>query len=244
MGNDAWTLTRVNASHLVPTYKKLHARAAPAAARRRPNQRAVETSMDQPIQTTSHAEWIALPQPRTSGGLPLLDAVARRRSSRAFRPDVLPPQLVSDLLWCAMGVNRADEVSRTAPSARNWQEIEIYVVKASGAAVYDPRLNGLRMIVDTDLRYATGLQDFVASAPLNLVYVADLERVDAANEQERRFYCAADAGFVAQNVYLFCSSEGLATVVRGLVDRPRLATLLRLRPRQRVLLAQTIGWPP
>lgn len=200
-------------------------------------------SADHRIQTSSPTEWVTLPAPRTVGGRPLLEAMAQRRTSRDYRPDPLPVQLLSDLLWCAFGVNRADDGGRTAPSAKNWREIQIYVVTAAGAAVHDPRTNRLCTFVDQDLRAETGMQDFVAVAPVNLVYVADLDRVDARDEEERRFYCAADAGCIAQNVYLFCASEGLGTVVRGLIDRRRLASLLRLRPRQRVVLAQTVGFP-
>jgi nitroreductase len=188
-------------------------------------------------------DTLHLPPPRTSGGLPLLDAMARRHSSREFSSYELPQQVLSDLLWAACGVNRAHTHGRTAPSARNWQEIQVYLARADGLYCYEPAVHGLRHVLRGDLRAATGSQDFVGTAPLNLVYVADLGRVDATDPLERRVYCAADAAFVAQNVYLFCASEGLACVVRGLVPRRALAQAMGLAPTQRVILAQTVGFP-
>lgn len=186
---------------------------------------------------------IVLPVPGTSGGMSLLDALRQRHSTREFSTRVLSPQLLSNLLWAADGVNRADTGGRTAPSARNWQEIDIYAALPQGLYRYDAARHRLVALAADDLRQNTGLQDFVGRAPLNLLYVADLDRTDTVGNDERRFYSAADAGFIAQNVYLFCASSGLATVVRGLVDRPALARAMGLRPQQRVLLAQTVGYP-
>jgi nitroreductase len=187
--------------------------------------------------------YLHLPPPRTTGGRPLREALAFRRSDREFSVQPLPLQMLSELLWSACGINRPSSHGRTAPSARNWQEIEVYAVLPVGAFLYEPDGNRLRRVSAEDLRAATGAQDFVATAPLNLVYVADLERVGAIEPFERRFYCAADAAFVAENVYLYCASEGLATVARGLVDRRALAKVLALRKQQRVMLAQTVGLP-
>lgn len=184
----------------------------------------------------------ALPPPRLSGGLPLMDALSLRHSARSFSPRPLSPQIISDLLWVAAGINRADSGGRTAPSARNWQEIEVYAAMADGVYRYRPRGHRVDKVLDEDIRADTGQQDFVAAAPLTLIYVADLRRIEAASATERRFYTAADCGFVAENVYLYCASEGLATVVRGLIDRPALASRMKLSQQQRVLLAQSIGY--
>lgn len=186
---------------------------------------------------------IELPRPQISGGMPLRDALAGRRSARAYGDRELSAQLQSDVLWSAFGVNRADSGGRTAPSARNWQEIDIYVTRADGAYRYEASQHRLQHVAAGDLRSLTGTQDFVATAALNLVYVADLSRVTASDAAERRFYCAADAGFIAQNVYLLCAAENLACVVRGLVDRRGLVRALRLGAQQRVILAQTVGYP-
>lgn len=188
-------------------------------------------------------DTLELPAPRTRGGTPLLEALQRRHSTRAYAARSVPVQLQSDLLWAACGVNRAATGGRTVPSTRNWSEIDVYVLRSDGAFVFEPEPHRLRHVVAGDLRAQSGAQDFVGVAPINLVYVADLSRVESSDALERRFYCAADAAFIAQNVYLFCASEGLACVVRGLVDRRALARALHLGPRQRVILAQTVGYP-
>jgi len=188
------------------------------------------------------AEPIRLPAPQMDGGRPLMQVLKDRSSARDFRPDKLPAQMLSNLLWAAFGVNRPDSGKRTAPSAMNWQEMEIYVATAEGLHIYDATHNQLNAVSLDDLRAQTGTQAFVKDAPLNLVYVADLAKTTGSGADHDMFV-AADAGFIAQNVYLFCASERLATVVRGSIDREALAKVLRLRPSQRVILAQTIGYP-
>jgi SagB-type dehydrogenase family enzyme len=151
--------------------------------------------------------------------------------------------MLSNLLWAASEVNRADSGKRTAPSARNWQEIDVYVALADGTFRYDPPSHSLQPVAQGDLRRLTGVQDFVATAPVNLVYVANLDRMADAAPEQQTLYSAADTGFIAQNVYLYCASTGLATVVRGSVDRQALAAALGLGPRQQIILAQTVGYP-
>jgi SagB-type dehydrogenase family enzyme len=187
---------------------------------------------------------LRLPPPQTEGGKPLMQALKLRQSAREFSPQALPPQLLSNLLWAAAGINRPQSGKRTAPSARDWQEIDIYVATAEAVYRYDARDHLLRTVVARDLRVLTGSQDFVAQAPVNLVYVADLNRMRDASADQKDFYAAADAGFIAENVYLFCASEGLAVVVRGSIDREAFAAALGLAPHQRVVLAQTVGYPP
>lgn len=195
---------------------------------------------------TAHAEdgaLIRLPAPETSGGKSLMQALKERHSTREFSPKALPAQLLSDLLWAASGVNRPESGKRTAPSARDWREIDIYVVTTDGAYVYDPVAHSLRRVLARDVRALTGMQDFVASAPLNLVYVADEERMTGASADDRERYAAADSAFMAQNVYLYCASVGLGAVVRGMVDRAALAKALGLSAHQQILFAQTVGYP-
>jgi SagB-type dehydrogenase family enzyme len=189
------------------------------------------------------SEIMKLPPPQTTGGKPLMQALLERHSTREFASRPLAPQDLSNLLWAAAGINRADSGKRTAPSARDWREIEIYVATADGAYVYDAKAHTLRQVLARDVRALTGKQDFVASAPLNLVYVADQSRMQDANAEDMNRYAAADTGFIAQNVYLFCASAGLNTVVRGLVDREALAAALGLSPHQQIVLAQTVGYP-
>ncbi len=186
---------------------------------------------------------IVLPAPRTTGGLPLLDALRRRHSDRDFGDRMLPAQLLSDLLWAACGINRAEPGKRTAPSARNWQEVDIYVVLPDGVYLYAAAAHALEPVMGGDLRGVTGTQSYVAVAPLNFVYVAETSRMEGAKPELFDTYAAADAAFIAQNVYLFCASEGLATVVRASIDRPALAKAFDLRSSQRIALAQTVGFP-
>ena len=184
---------------------------------------------------------IQLPPPQTDGGRPLMQVLKERKSTRDFRADKLSPQTLSNMLWAGFGINRPDG-RRTAPSASNKQEIDIYVATEDGLYIYDARGNRLSPILRDDLRAKTGIQPFVKDAPVNLVYVADLTKT-GADSVERDMDVAADTGFIAQNVYLFCASEGLATVVRGSIDRRALASAMHLRPDQRIILAQTVGYP-
>jgi SagB-type dehydrogenase family enzyme len=186
---------------------------------------------------------IPLPPPQTSGGRPLMQVLKDRQSSREFSTQKLSPQVLSNLLWAAFGVNRPDSGKRTAPSAMNWQEVDIYVATQDGLYLYDAKGNALKPVLAQDVRGATGQQPFVKEAPLNLVYVADLAKAGRASSEDQTLYTAADTGFIAQNVYLFCASEGLAVVVRGSVDRTALASLIKLRPDQKIILAQTVGYP-
>ena len=186
---------------------------------------------------------IILPAPQTDGGKPLMQALKARHSTREFSSEKLPPQVLANLLWAAFGINRPDTGKRTAPSAINWQEIDVYVATAEGLYVYDAKGNRLDPVLAEDVRGATGMQPNIKDAPVNLVYVADLAKTGNSSAEDKNLYTAAGAGFIAQNVYLFCASEGLAVVVRGTVDRVALAKLMKLRPDQRVLLAQTVGYP-
>lgn len=186
---------------------------------------------------------LELPPPETAGGMPLMQALGARHSRREFADTPLPPQMLSNLLWAANGVNRPGTGQRTAPSAHDWREIDVYVTTADGAYRYDPPTHALKRVAADDIRRLTGVQEFVADAPVNLVYVADLDRMSGAGNEDKAFYSAADAGFIAQNVYLFCASTGLAAVVRGLLDREALGAALGLGRNQRVILAQSVGYP-
>lgn len=186
---------------------------------------------------------IKLPPPQMEGGKPLMQVLKERHSTREFSDKQLAPQLLANLLWAAAGVNRPESGKRTAPSARNWREIDIYITTAEAVYRYDNQEHVLQLVQKGDLRAVTGVQDFVATAPLNLVYIADLSRMQEADKDQQQFYSAADAGFIAQNVYLFCASEGLATVVRGSIDRKALGKALGLNKNQQIILAQTVGYP-
>ena len=125
----------------------------------------------------------------------------------------------------------------------NWQEVDVYVALPEAMYLYNAKSQSLTPIATKDLREATGKQPYVKDAPLNLVYVADAAKMKNANEEDRILYSSADVGFIAQNVYLYCASQGLAVVVRGMVDRPALAKEMKLRPEQKIVLSQTVGYP-
>jgi nitroreductase len=187
-------------------------------------------------------EPLNLPPPRREGGQPLITALKLRRSAREYSDRPLPAQVLSDLLWVAFGVNRPSG-DRTAPYWRHVMVMDIYIAMADGVWLYEPKAHALLPHMKDDIRAQTGLQDFVATAPLNLVYVAHGERMTDVSAEDRRLYASVDTGFIGQNVYLFCASEGLATVFRGAVDYPKLARVLKLPDQQFVTFAQTVGYP-
>ena len=181
------------------------------------------------------AQDIKLPAPQRTGGMPLMDALNLRQSTREFSSKELSRQTLSDLLWAAYGFNR--ENKRVVPSANNKQEFEVYVILEKGAYLYDAKENVLILKQEGDFRKSAGTQGYVAGAPLNLIYVANLEK------SSREMACA-DCGFIAQNVYLFCASEKLGTVVRGSFNKDELHKLLNLAEKQDIILAQTVGYNP
>src|SRR5271165_4967491 len=183
----------------------------------------------------------ALPTPRTTGGMPLLDALQGRHSTRAYAERPLPPHLLSDLLWAAFGKNRPNG-DRTAPYWRHVMVIDVYVATAAGVWLYEQNAHRLLHRLTDDIRAQTGTQDFVAVAPVELIYVAHGERMVDVNAEERRLYASVDAAFIGQNVYLFCASEHLGTVFRGAVDTASVGRILGLPPQQFVTFAQTVGY--
>jgi SagB-type dehydrogenase family enzyme len=194
------------------------------------------------ISVAQEMKPVKLPAPQTETGKPLMQALKLRSSSRSFESKPLPLQELSNLLWAADGINRPEKGLRTAPSAMNWQEIDIYVTLPEGAYIYNAKEHRLDPVSPKDLRALTGKQDFVKTAPLNLVYVADMKKVSRVSEDEAKMWNGATAGFIAQNVYLYCASQGFAVVVRGLVERTALAGALNLRPEQKIILCQTVGY--
>jgi nitroreductase len=185
---------------------------------------------------------IVLPAPPREGGLPLLDCLARRRSAREFAPGELPLPLLSGLLWAAWGRNR-DDGGRTAPSALDAQEIDLFVALPGGAYLYDANEHALHRVAAADVRRVTGYQDFVDTAPLDLVIVADHARMRLVPAAQRESYASVAAGAIAQNVYLFAAAYGLAAVIRAWIDRAAIADALGLTHDQQVLLSQTVGFP-
>ena len=196
-------------------------------------------------QNTASAEEqkpIQLSMPQTAGN-PLMQLLAKRSSSREFSSELLPLNILSNMLWAASGINRPDSGKRTAPTASNRQEMDIYVATASGLYFYDAKSSLLKPILAQDIRGLTGTQAFVKEAAVNLIYVADYSRMSSSSDEVKTMYAGAATGFISQNVYLYCASEGLATVVRAMIDRPALAKVMGLRTDQKIILSQSVGYP-
>lgn len=184
---------------------------------------------------------IKLLPPKFEGGKSLMQALKERKSSREFSSKELPLQVISDLFWAANGINRPDSGHRTAPSAMNTQAIDLYLAKADGLYLFNAQQNILISVLEEDIRAFTGNQPFIKEAPLNLIYVADFPKMGKTGS-DADFYAGADTGFISENVYLYCACAGLATVVRGWIDKPVLANAMKLRPEQKIILAQTVGY--
>ncbi len=185
---------------------------------------------------------ITLPDPQKSGGMPLMEALNNRKSTRDLSDYEISEQVLSDLLWAAYGFNRPQESKRTVPSAYNIQNMKIYVAKADGLYLYDAAANKLNLILAEDIRDETGTQDYVRDASVNLVYVADMSMMAPAGDRAE-FYSNAHAGFISQNVYLFCASFNLGTTVRDLINRDALAITMQLEDDEDIILAQSVGYP-
>jgi SagB-type dehydrogenase family enzyme len=193
--------------------------------------------------TGDAVETTYLPAANVTGGVPLMKALSERQSQRDFDPEALPEQMLSDLLWATAGVNRPELGGRTVPSAMNAQEVDVYVAMPNGLYRYAGDTQTLHLVSATDVRGSTGYQDFVDTAPLDLVFVADYSRMKLVPAAKREAYASASAGAMAQNVYLYCASAGLATVIRAWLDREALARVMGLGNEQQVLLSQTVGRP-
>lgn len=192
------------------------------------------------------ADVIKLPAPQLDTGKNLMQVFKERKSSRSFVANKkLPLNVLSNMLWAACGINRPDAGAgkRTAPSAMNRHQIDVYVALPEGLFLYDAKSHVLKPVISQDIRALTGKQPFVAEAAVTLIYVADSKKLGNVTEEEKNFYAAADTGFISENVYLFCASEGLATVVRGSIDKDALAKAMKLNDNQKIVLAQSVGYP-
>lgn len=187
---------------------------------------------------------IELPLPLKTGGKPLMDALSQRASNREFSPRELSLNHLSGLLWAAYGINRPESGKHTIPTARNWQDMEVYAVLPSGIFLYQPLENKLKCIKTGNFMKETGMQDFVAKAPVNLVFVSDLSKMENTAPENKSIYAGIHAGAIAQNVYLYCASEGLNTVTRRAVDIAALAAIMGLPDSKMIVLAQTVGYKP
>ncbi|MDR1181762.1 MAG: SagB/ThcOx family dehydrogenase [Bacteroidales bacterium] len=176
------------------------------------------------------------------GGRPFMEVLNERQSIRQFSERELEPRILSALLWAANGINRDAEGKRTAPSTRDVREIDVYMLTPHGAYLYIPEGHGIKLIKPGDYRKEVlPKAEFAHQAPVVLVYVANSKKLESFEASSREFYSAVDCGFVSQNVYLYCASEHLATVVLGSVNKEALGKILGL-VKDKVLLAQPVGY--
>ncbi|MDR1332575.1 MAG: SagB/ThcOx family dehydrogenase [Tannerella sp.] len=186
---------------------------------------------------------IKLKSPGKSRGSAVMKALSDRHSDRVYDTKDISLQDLSDLLWAANGVNRSDG-GRTAPSAMNRQEIDVYVVRGDGTYLYDAAAGTLNPLSKGDYRKAVaGGQDFAATAPVCLVLVANLEKLGDPASEHTRLIAAMDAGIVCQNINVFCSAAGLSTVPRATMDRDELVKVLKLTDKQYLMLNNPVGYP-
>lgn len=187
-----------------------------------------------PVAALADAQSEVLPKPVTTGGMPLHEAMAARQSSRDISPDSnISKQDLSNMLWAAWGITH--DGKRTVATALNKQELSIYIITAEAIQRYDAETNSIILVKKGDFRNLAGMQDFAKAAPLNIVFVADSQK------QDKALFQAYAAGAASQNVYLYCASARLKTVLRASFDKEKLADALGLNAAQQVLFVQTVG---
>lgn len=180
------------------------------------------------------AQDIKLPEPQRTGGMPLMEALANRKSTREFDSSKhLSQQQLSNMLWAAWGLNRLDK--HTAPTGMNRQEISVYIIIPEAAYKYSPENNTLVLVNKGDFRKQASKQEFAEKANLNVVIVSDIAK------QSNETYAGVAQGAVMQNIYLWCASEGVGAVVRAGFDGDALAKALKLNADEKVFLVQTVG---
>ena len=194
------------------------------------------------IAVSQELQPIKLLPPQTGKGKTLMKALEERRSTREFSDRAMSLQDISNVLWAANGINRVKEMKHTAPTALNWQEIDIYVVLGKGIYRYEPHDSTLYPVAKGDLREQAGTQEYVKTAPVNLIYVADYAKMKSAEESKKESYASADAAFIAENVYLVCAAFDMGCVVRASVDKEILSATMKLRQEQKIVLGQTVGF--
>jgi len=194
------------------------------------------------------ASIIQLPEPQTDLSFPLMKALAERRSIRKWKPDAVPMQDLANLLWAACGETKEKsgktKSKRSAPSACNAQEIRVYVLMENGVFRYDEESHSLVEIHSEDIREQIGTQKMMKSAPLGLVYVADLTRMTGPfmrGEEAKKFSAWVDTEYISQNVYLYCAAANLSTVALALIDRKTLRKKMGLKEREKIVLTQVVG---
>jgi len=190
-------------------------------------------------------QTMALNLPDKSRGLPVMQALEKRASSWEFSDKKLNLQDLSDLLWAADGINRPEIKKRTAPSAQNAQDIDIYVFMEEGIYIYNASGNALNPVKKGDFRsLIEKVEPYKGNAPVILLLVSDISRFRAGGDSIRLSWAAMDAGIVSQNIALFCASAGLNTRPRSSMDHAGLREILKLKDTQYIMLNNPVSYPP
>lgn len=195
------------------------------------------------VATFAADKVIRLPKPNLNRNSEVMEAFANRHSTREYAAKALTLTDLSDLLWAANGINRPEEGKRTAPSAMNKQDVDVYVVLPEATYLYDAKAHQLNLVAEGDHRGAVaGGQTFVKSAPVSLLLVSDLSRLGDAKNTHTQLMGAVDAGIVSQNISIFCSAAKLATVPRASMDTAKLKSVLKLTDTQLPLMNHPVGY--
>ena len=195
------------------------------------------------VATFAADKVIRLPKPNLNRNSEVMEAFANRHSTREYAAKALTLNDLSDLLWAANGINRPEEGKRTAPSAMNKQDVDVYVVLPEATYLYDAKAHQLNLVAEGDHRRAVaGGQAFVKSAPVSLLLVSDLSRLGDAKNTHTQLMGAVDAGIVSQNISIFCSAAKLATVPRASMDTAKLKSVLKLTDTQLPLMNHPVGY--
>ena len=195
------------------------------------------------VATFAADKVIRLPKPNLNRNSEVMEAFANRHSTREYAAKALTLNDLSDLLWAANGINRTEEGKRTAPSAMNKQDVDVYVVLPEGTYLYDAKAHQLNLVAEGDHRgTVAGGQAFVKSAPVSLLLVSDLSRLGDAKNTHTQLMGAVDAGIVSQNISIFCSAAKLATVPRASMDTAKLKSVLKLTDTQLPLMNHPVGY--
>lgn len=186
---------------------------------------------------------IILNPPDLKRGLPVMEALSLRASASEFNGKKLSLQDLSDLLWAANGVNRKETGKRTAPSAMNSQDIDVYVINEEGAYLYDAVGNVLNPVADGDQRgLVAGSQEKFAKAAVILLMVSDISRFKSGDEPSKLSWAAMDAGIVSQNIAIFCAGTGMITRPRATMDFEKLRNVLHLKDSQHLMLNNPVSY--
>jgi len=189
-------------------------------------------------------QTIKLNTPGKTGGLTVMEAFSNRKTVREFSNKKLSTQDLSDLVWAAAGINRPDAGLRTAPSWRNYQDIDLYVCFPEGMYVYNAKEHVLEPWAKGEFYpLLATIQPFVNDAPVILLLVTDFAKMKDDNEEQRMMIAGLDAGIISQNISIFCAGKNMVTVPRGFMDKEELKKVLKLKETQHIMLNHPVGYP-